>query len=88
NGDCWLDWSEFVTFCLEDERMTHLMKRQTRMNVYGVDFSGALTVKDYQDPVHGCECSFSPPLLPWETMHVVEWRITGLQYNGFERGVP
>mmetsp|Transcript_64218 Transcript_64218/g.150769 ORF Transcript_64218/g.150769 Transcript_64218/m.150769 type:complete len:391 (+) Transcript_64218:70-1242(+) len=88
NGDCWLDWSEFVSFCLQDERMRHLMKRQTRMNVYGVDFSGALTLKDYQDPIHGCECSLAPPLLPWETMHVVEWRITGLQYSGFDKGAP
>jgi len=86
NGDCWLDWNEFVTFCLKDERLHRTMKRATSIHVYSVDHKGARMYKDTMDPVHACENSTVPPLLPWESHHCVEWRIEGLEYN--DRGLP
>lgn len=88
NGDCWLDWTEFVDFCIKDEKFLKVMKRATCMIVYGVDFNGARTYKIPEDSHLSCEMSIAPPLLPWEQSHIVEWRIYGLDYSGTHRGLP
>jgi len=88
NGDCWLEWTEFADFCLQDDRLRKAMKRMTSVSAYGVDYSGKWAYKDHHDSHHGCEISLSPPMLPWEKMHVVEWRIEGLSYNGCQKGLP
>lgn len=86
NGDCWLEWKEFANFCLKDERIVKMMKRQTSICTYGIDFNGIRTFKDRFDAAHTCEMSSAPPLLPWESSHLVEWRIEGLRYSS--RGLP
>mmetsp|Transcript_21081 Transcript_21081/g.60961 ORF Transcript_21081/g.60961 Transcript_21081/m.60961 type:complete len:380 (-) Transcript_21081:46-1185(-) len=86
NSDGWLDWEEFLTFCLTDKRMHAMMNRARLMTVYGVDAKGGKSFKDINDPRHMCETSASPPMLPWETAHVVEWRIEDLIVS--RKGAP
>lgn len=80
NGDGWLTWSEFVTFCLRDERLPKILQRSSCLTVYG-RADGSRTYKDALDPARTCELCGPPPILPWETSHVVEWRIEGLQLS-------
>lgn len=86
NNDCWLEWEEFVSFCLQDRRMEKAMQRQCIITVYGLDEGGSRMYKDIHDPTHMCETGTPPPLLPWEMSHVVEWRIEGLGLS--HRGCP
>eukprot|EP00933_Yihiella_yeosuensis_P082028 TRINITY_DN95765_c0_g1_i1.p1 TRINITY_DN95765_c0_g1~~TRINITY_DN95765_c0_g1_i1.p1 ORF type:complete len:511 (-),score=61.61 TRINITY_DN95765_c0_g1_i1:118-1650(-) len=79
NGDCWLEWHEFASFCLKDERLSNMMKRAGSLFVYGVEQDGRRTFKDTLDPLH-CSESIIAPLLPWEQSQVIEWRIEGLAY--------
>jgi len=86
NSDGWLEWEEFAPFCLKDKRLLKTMKRARGLTVYGIDAYGNRTFKEAHDPSHMCETSSAPQLLPWETAHVVEWRIEGLQLS--RRGSP
>lgn len=86
NGDCWLEWSEFVEFCLKDKRLHETIRRAICITVYGVDKTGQRTFKEVLDPAHMCETGISPPMLPWEDAHIVEWRIEGLKLS--HRGSP
>lgn len=88
DSNAWLEWDEFVNFCIKDEQFRTVMKRAASMEVYGVDFNGARTYKIPEDSHLGCEMSIAPPLLPWEQSHIVEWRIYGLDYSGTHRGLP
>eukprot|EP00933_Yihiella_yeosuensis_P013142 TRINITY_DN12315_c0_g3_i1.p1 TRINITY_DN12315_c0_g3~~TRINITY_DN12315_c0_g3_i1.p1 ORF type:complete len:489 (-),score=57.05 TRINITY_DN12315_c0_g3_i1:93-1559(-) len=81
NSDCWLEWEEFCSFCLDDVRLMQQMKRSSAIQVYSIDHLGQRVYKDASDPEHGCEMSGATPLLPWEVAHVVEWRIEGLSYR-------
>jgi len=87
NGDCWLEWSEFATFCLKDKRLLHQMKRTTTISVYGKEKGGQISYKELLDPHRQCEVGTIPPLLPWEVSHVVEWRIENLVIGPL-RGSP
>lgn len=78
NGDCWLEWWEFATFCLKDRRLMHLMKRTTIVSVYAKERDGSISYKDMLDPHRQCEVGTIPPILPWEVSHIVEWRIENL----------
>mmetsp|Transcript_42394 Transcript_42394/g.76100 ORF Transcript_42394/g.76100 Transcript_42394/m.76100 type:complete len:439 (+) Transcript_42394:66-1382(+) len=80
NSDCWLEWHEFTDFCLKNERLVASLKRETKLQVYGIDHDGTRMYKASFDPAHSCEVSSSPDMLPWEVAHVVEWRIPGLKY--------
>lgn len=78
NGDCWLEWSEFATFCLKDRSLMQQMKRTTTVSVYAKERDGSISYKEMLDPHRQCEIGTIPPLLPWEISHVVEWRIENL----------
>lgn len=86
NGDCWLDYAEFVQFCLNDERLGKKLKRSNKITVYGLDADSRRTYKDPVDIDNMCEMSVPPPLLPWEVAHVVEWKIDG--YKPGSGGIP
>lgn len=86
NGDCWLEWAEFIDFCLKDTRLHASLKRQLCICVYGIDHDGIRRYKELNDPFYMCETGIAPPLLPWEVAHVVEWRIEGLKLSF--RGSP
>lgn len=86
NGDAWLEWKEFVNFCLKDQRLADSVRRSICVTVYGVDRAGVKAFKEVLDPAHMCETGISPPILPWETAHIVEWRIEGLKLS--HRGSP
>lgn len=79
NNDCWLEYSEFVEFCLQDKRLDKQLRRSTRITVYGLDANGRRTYKDTVDPDVMCEMSVPPPILPWEVCHVVEWKIANYE---------
>jgi len=81
NSDCWLEWGEFVNFCVQDDRLYKMLRRAATITVFGREHNGSLTYKDFLDPAHSCEMSPSPPILPWETAHVVEWRLDDLSLN-------
>lgn len=81
NSDGWLDWDEFVSFCLKDKRLHDIMRRAQMLTVYGLDCDGRRTYKDELDPAHMCELGMPPHLLPWELSQVVEWRIEGIQWS-------
>lgn len=78
NGDCWLEWEEFASFCLKDVSLMQQMRRTTTISVYAKEKSGEITYKEQLDPHRMCEVGTIPPLLAWETSHVVEWRIENL----------
>jgi len=80
NGDCWLEWQEFLDYCLKNQRLVDILKRETKLQVYGIDHDNNRMYKAWFDPAHSCEVSSSPDLLPWEVAHVVEWRIRGLKW--------
>lgn len=86
NNDCWLEWEEFASFCLRDERMKEMMRRAMTVSVYGRDKDGSRTYKDSHDPTFACETGMPTPILPWESAHVVEWRIEGLRLS--RKGSP
>lgn len=79
NSDCWLDWDEFACFCLKDERLAKSLRRAASVSVFGLSRTGERSFKDPFDPTHMCELGASPAILPWETSHIVEWRIEGLR---------
>jgi hypothetical protein len=87
NGDCYLEWSEFVEFCLKDDLLTQQMKHYSVVSVYARERGGVISYKDALDPHRQCEVGTIPPLLPWEISHVVEWRIEHL-VTGPTRGHP
>lgn len=84
DNNCWLDYDEFVEFCLKDQRLQERMRRSTIVQVYGLDSNGNRVYKD--DLSHMCEMGTPMPLLPWETAQVVEWRIEGLRLS--HKGSP
>lgn len=86
NGDCWLEWHEFAEFCLRDPRVAKMMQRARTITVYGLEKNCKRTYKEQHDPSQMCETSVSPPLLPWEVSHVVEWRIQNLSLS--RKGSP
>lgn len=79
DGNCWLDWEEFVTFCVRDEHLVRKLKRAAAISIYGMSKTGERAYKDPFDPTRMCELGPSPPILPWELSHVVEWRVEGLK---------
>jgi len=79
NSDCWLEWEEFAAFCLKDARLAKTLRRAAALSVYGLSKTGERSFKDPNDPAHMCELGPSPPILPWEHSHVIEWRIEGLK---------
>lgn len=72
--------------CMNAPKVHSMMNRARLMTVYGVDAKGGKSFKDINDPRHMCETSASPPMLPWETAHVVEWRIENLAVS--RKGAP
>jgi len=87
NGDCWLEWEEFMDFCLKEVSLMQQMKRTTVVTVYAKERDGQISYKELLDPRRMCDMGTVPPLLPWEVSHVVEWRVDGLQC-GPTRGFP
>lgn len=87
NGDGWLQWGEFSSFCLKDQKLMHDMRHSTTVQVYARERDGRRTNKDLLDPVRMCEVGSIPPLLAWETSHVVEWRVDNLN-TGTTPGAP
>mmetsp|Transcript_32317 Transcript_32317/g.57191 ORF Transcript_32317/g.57191 Transcript_32317/m.57191 type:complete len:420 (+) Transcript_32317:125-1384(+) len=87
NGDCWLEWDEFVNFCLSDVRLIQQMRRTSTISVYGRQRKGPVMYKEQLNPQLMCEMGTPPPLLPWEAAHVVEWRVEGLVI-GPRKGSP
>lgn len=85
NQNYHLEWTEFVDFCLKDERLAASLKRATDLQVYSLDIDGNKLSKATFDPVHACELGSQNEMLPWELHHVVEWRIRGLTWT--RRGV-
>eukprot|EP00930_Biecheleria_cincta_P060201 TRINITY_DN45893_c0_g1_i1.p1 TRINITY_DN45893_c0_g1~~TRINITY_DN45893_c0_g1_i1.p1 ORF type:complete len:433 (-),score=66.03 TRINITY_DN45893_c0_g1_i1:39-1337(-) len=85
NHNYHLEWTEFVDFCLKDERFAESLKRATDLQVYSVDIDGNKLSKATFDPVHACELGSQTEMLPWEVRHVVEWRVRGLTWT--RRGV-
>jgi hypothetical protein len=78
----WLMWEDFARHGLSDAKLETDLKRSLAVVVYGLDRGGKRVYKDDLNPAHLCEKgSIAPPLMPWETAHVAEWRIDDLRLS-------